>query len=270
MSSKMPRQTLATGFINWISLMSALVDRDIRTRFAGGAFGHAWAIIIPVSWIAAITVFFHWTGRTAPISSNMPLFLATGMVPYLIFRQSVTAMMRARTANRHLITLGPAKMEDVFTATALLELLNAILFSAVILTLIAVWIGTQTPQDPLVAIYGLGLAWALGISFGRFAATLASISDSAMRLTPIILRPFFWISGIFFIAAELPAWLLSYLWFNPLLHAVEILRSGYFAGFDSYVATSAVPIAATIIFYLSSRLLEAYLTSRPGLGLATP
>ncbi len=260
------RYSLTMGLLNWLSTINAIMEREIKTRFAGGSLGHAWAVIIPVSWIAAITIFFHWMGRSAPISASMPAFLATGMLPYLVFRQTVTSMMRAKNSNRHLLTLGPAKLEDVFTATALLELMNALLISATILGLIAIWIGLPAPQNPLLAIWGLTLACAFGIAFGRFAAVLAIISDSAMRLTPIILRPFFWISGIFFVAAELPGWLLDYLWFNPLLHAIELLRAGFFAGFDSHFANPLVPISATISLYFASRLIEGHIDTRAGLG----
>ena len=256
----MPMAQLAPylyGFCNWLSAVSALIDREARTRFAGGSLGHAWAIVIPVSWIIAITIFFDVMGRPAPIPVAMPVFLATGMVPYLAFRQSVTSMMRAPKAHRHLITMGPVVLEDIFTATAWLELVNAALVSVSVLILVGLWSGLMVPADLATALTGLFLASAIGISVGRFAAVVALFSDSAMRLTPILLRPFFWISGIFFVAAEVPSWALDWLWWNPLLHTVEMIRTGFFAGFESQIATPSVPLTAICGFYLTSRLIES-------------
>jgi len=95
-------------------------------------------------------------------------------------------------------------------------------------------------------------------------------SDSAMRLTPIFLRPFFWLSGIFFIAAEVPGWALDWLWFNPLMHSIELLRSGFFVDFNSTFAQSNVPIIAIVVFYFSSRLIEAHIDLQPGRGVFSP
>lgn len=249
-------RTLLAGLLNWVSLSKALVVREIRTRFSGGSLGYAWAVIIPVAWILAITVFFYWIGRSAPIAVDLPIFVATGMIPYLVFRQVVTSMMRACRAQRHLITLGPAKPDDIFAASGLLEMINAGLVTAAILLVITSFSVVPMVQDPLTVLFGLALAWGLGMSAGRLAAVMAAASDTAQRLVPILLRPFFWISGIFFVAAELPGELHDFLWFNPLLHVIEILRLGWFGNFPSEAADFRVPLIATAALYFASRALE--------------
>ena len=249
-------RTLTAGFLNWMSLQKALVVREIRTRFAGGSLGYAWAVIIPVAWILAITVFFYWIGRSAPIVVDLPIFVATGMIPYLVFRQVVTSMMRACRAQRHLVTLGPAKPDDVFAASGVLELINAGLVTGAILLVINSFSVVPVAQAPLAVVLGLALAWAFGMSAGRLAAVMAAASDTAQRLVPILLRPFFWISGIFFVAAELPGPLHDLLWFNPLLHIVEFVRLGWFGNFTSEAADIRVPLIATALLYFASRALE--------------
>jgi|GEM_PF-865484 len=261
------KPSLLIGLMNWLSLVSAIMEREIATRFAGGSLGHAWAVIIPVSWIVAITLFFRWMGRDAPIPVDLAVFMATGMVPYLIFRQIITSMMRTLKANRHLMTLGPATPEDLFTASAALEVMNAAVICSVIYMAIGFWTGFQPINDPLLAVWGLSLAIGLGIAIGRFAAVLSLLSDSAMRLVPIILRPFFWLSGIFFVAAELPSTVSGWLWFNPLFHAIEIMRSGYFAGFSSLFAMSSVPVICIIGLYFASRLIEGHIDQKTGRGM---
>lgn len=258
--------SLRIGLLNWLSAINAIITREITTRFSGGSLGHAWAIIIPVSWIFAIAFFFRWIGRDAPISVSLPVFLATGMLPYLIFRQIITSMMRSLRSNRHLATVGPIKAEDIFTATAILEILNAILISAVVFGLLSLWSDLPTPTSALWSVWGFALACGLGISFGRFAAILSVSSDSAMRLVPILLRPFFWLSGIFFVSTELPQWMLNWLWYNPLLHAIEIIRSGFVPGFSSTFANSLVPVLTIALLYAASRGLEATLESKSGSG----
>lgn len=264
-----PLSNLGRGFFNWLSLLSGLIRRDMQTRYAGGALGYAWAIIIPAAWILAITSFFHWIGRSSPIGTDLPIFVATGMMPYLAFRQAITSMNRGIRAERHLLVFGPARPEDLFTATAIAEALNTLLVVACILSLLAATSLVPAPGNALQAIFGLSLAWALGVSTGRIAALLSLLSDTARRLLPIILRPFFWVSGIFFVAAELPTQIAGWLWWNPLLHITEILRSGYFAGFESTMANPLVPLIAIGAMYFGSRALEFLpITGEDGLARA--
>lgn len=251
------------GLTNWMSAIAAVMVREIRTRFAGGSFGYGWAIILPVTWVFAIVIFFVWIGRTAPVAVPLPVFIASGMIPYLIFRQVVTAMMRIVRANRHLITMGPVAEEDLFTAGAVLELLNVIIVTMVVVALLAMFSSVPIPPDPLRAVTGILLAWALGASGGRFSASLAHYSDTAQRLVPIVLRPFFWISGIFFVASELPLGAQQILWFNPLLHIIEGLRAGLLPGFESQFAQPLVPLVAIGLFYFASRLLDNARSVRP-------
>lgn len=257
---------ICCGGLNWLSTINAIMSRDVATRFSGGSLGHAWAIIIPVTWIAAIAIFFRWMGRDAPIAVSLPVFLASGMLPYLVFRQTITSMMRSLRANRHLMTIGPVEPEDIFTATALLEIANATIIVFVITALIGFADTLPQPENLLTAIWGFALTCGLGISFGRFAAILSIKSDSATRIVPIILRPFFWLSGIFFVSSELPAWVADWLWYNPLLHSIEILRTGLVSGFSSDFATPIVPVFAIALFYAASRMIEAEFNQRPGLG----
>ena len=219
--------------------------------------GYGWAIAIPVAWVLAITTFFHWIGRVSPIATDLPIFVATGMLPYLVFRQAVSALMQVCRNERHLLTFGPAEPEDLFLAASLAEMMNAALVAAAVLAILAITSSVPVPADPLRAVFGFALAWGLGASVGRFAAVASAISDTAHRLVPILLRPFFWISGIFFVAAELPGAVLGYLWWNPLLHVTEILRSGYFGTYDSAVASPTVPLATIALFYVGSRVLAA-------------
>ena len=247
---------LLLGVFNWLSLLHTLIVRDMRTRFAGDAIGFAWAVIIPVSWIVAITLFFGYLGRSAPIDADLAVFVATGMLPYLVFRGHVTQMLRCLRAQRHLIGMGPAEAEDIFTATSLLEAMVAALVSATVLAATSLYAEIPMPFDPLGVLLALMLAWALGASFGRLAAILALWSGSVIRVVPILLRPFFWISGIFFVASELPGDIAALLWWNPLLHVSELLRSAWFIGMESDFADARIPLIVILGCYLSSRLAE--------------
>lgn len=239
----------------------ALVERERRTRFSGGAFAGLWAYITPIGWIALIMLAFEFLGRTVPIAVPMPYFVASGILPYLMFRQIISSLMRTVVANRNLVYLPDVSRRDILYAAAVGELFNLFVTTALIFGGILVFYEIELPADVLRVIIGLGLAWLLGVGFGRVAALLGLWSDTAYRTIPMVLRPMFWISAIFFIPQELPAPVIEMLWFNPLAHAIETVREGLFLDYRSPVSDPWYPLICAFLAYAVSVCLERYIAA---------
>src|SRR5207244_4083629 len=58
--------------------------------------------------------------------------------------------------------------------------------------------------------------------------------QDAKRAIPILLRPLFFISGIFFPATAVPAHFKSFIMWNPVLHALELMREAMFSDYTSH------------------------------------
>lgn len=245
-----------------IARLGALVERERRTRFAGGAIGHFWAYLTPIAWIAFVVVLFWTLNRAPPIYVAPEIFVATGILPYLAFRQTITSLTRAIPANRSLLYLRPVQAHDLLLATALREAINLTITAFVIFAGISILFDVSAPADPAGVILGLALAWFLACGLGRFIAVIGLISDSFARFVPILLRPVFWLSGIFYTATELPGAAQAALWYSPILHITEIVREGYFLGYHSPIATAWMPLAVGAGFYLIAAPLEAYVIVR--------
>lgn len=245
-----------------ITRLGALVERERRTRFAGGAIGHFWAYLTPIAWIAFVVVLFWTLNRAPPIYVAPEIFVATGILPYLAFRQTITSLTRAIPANRSLLYVRPITAHDLLLATALREAVNLTITACVIFGGITILFNVPTPAHPEGVILGLALAWFLACGVGRFIAVLGLISDSFARSVPILLRPVFWLSGIFYTATELPGTVQNALWYSPILHITEITREGYFLGYHSPIATPWMPIAVGATFYLLAAPLERYVILR--------
>lgn len=253
---------MLSSLLRFLDVITALMIRDIKSRFAGHGIGYAWAFITPIAWIAVIAGFFSLIGRNPPVYTDMVSFLLAGLLPYVVFRLTVTAMLRAAMANRFMVFFGAVKFSDIYLATAILEYFNGIIVYAFIFAGNWLLFSRAEMDDLSVAITGFGLAWMLGVSFGRMAAMLARTSNLVTRSVPIILRPLFWISGIFYTANEPPGYIVDFLWFNPLFHAIEIVRTGVFAGYESRMADFMVPVVYILVFYILSDILSRYAVSR--------
>ncbi|MEM9796570.1 MAG: ABC transporter permease [Pseudomonadota bacterium] len=242
-----------------VARIAALAGHERRTRFAGGALGPLWAHLTPLAWIAFMVVLFRLLDRSAPLDAGPEIFVATGVLPYLIFRQTVASMARAGIASRHMRLIRPTGLSDILLATAIVELRNAALTATLIFGLVTLLFGARLPADPLGVFAGLGLAWILAVGLGRLVGVIGLMSDTFARLVPILLRPVFWLSGIFYAATELSARLLGVLWFSPTLHVTELLREGYFLGYRSPVADWAWPVSVAALLWLSAAPFERHL-----------
>lgn len=259
---------VSEGAWNWASTIHAIILREVRCRFAGDPLGYAWTFLVPLMWIGTLMFFFTLVGRTPAIPVATPAFIATGVVPYVLFRYTITSMGRVASTHRHLVHFASVRVSDLLFAAALLELLNAFVIFAMIWGISGLIFGLTPIHDPLLVFHGLLLTAAFGAGFGRFAAILGMISETAGRVIPIILRPMFWISGIFFTAPELPSALAPILFWNPLLHAIEITRSGVFLDYTSSFANAMVPLGVSMAFLMASYVLQtAFQRSLDGVEL---
>lgn len=235
-----------------------LLDRERKTRFAGGVLGYLWAYITPIVWIALIVMLFRYLERTPPIDVGVEVFVATGVLVYVIFRQTVTALSRVLTAHRYMRYFTSVSEDDILLASMLLEAFNFFLTSLLVFTAVTVFFGAPVPASIPGVLLGLTLAWILGCGVGRFVAIGCQLSDTFARTIPLVLRPLFWLSGIFYLAAELPTTVQNILWWSPLLHITEIVREGYFLGFRSDFATPWYPILTAALFFVASVPLEMF------------
>ncbi|WP_417267471.1 ABC transporter permease [Celeribacter baekdonensis] len=248
--------TSSSGVAPLAVRLATLIDRESKTRFAGGSLGFLWAYITPITWVAFVVFIIRVTGRTPPITAEPEIFVATGILPYIVFRQSLNSMIRGAIFNRQMLVIRGVSLGDLLLATALLEFANMIVMMIVIFGAISIMFGIAPPSDPFKVAMGMSGAWFLATGFGRLASLLGLMSDMIARLIPILLRPTFWLAGIFYTATELPGTLRDLLWWSPLLHVTEIIREGYFLGYHSPISSPMVILVAGLVPYVASFFLE--------------
>jgi capsular polysaccharide transport system permease protein len=93
----------------------------------------------------------------------------------------------------------------------------------------------------LLITTGFILAGLLGAAVGLLFCCLAEFSKVAERARGPLLRPLFWVSGIFFIPEQIPEAARPAILANPLLHIVELVRDGFFRSYTAeFVSVSYV------------------------------
>jgi capsular polysaccharide transport system permease protein len=216
-------------------VLFALMLRNIRTRFFGNGLGYLVGIAWPLTHILILVGLFVFTGRTAPYGDSTVLFIATGVVPYMIFsylaRMTMLSVMKARP----LLAFPEVKVLDVLLAAAFLEILAAACVT-IVLILIAWFAGVDVmPRDVGQAAYAFGAIVLLGFGFGLTNSAIALAAPSWFT-GYILINILLWVSaGVFFVPDAMPQVLREALAYQPVLQVIEWTRSAYYEGYGGLV-----------------------------------
>ena len=96
--------------------------REIKTRFGAYRLGIVWALVEPLTHVVVLSLIFGIRSRTAPGAVEFPIFLATGIIPFVMFRNMVTRTMMTVEANRALFTYPQVRPFDTLIARFILEI----------------------------------------------------------------------------------------------------------------------------------------------------
>lgn len=236
------------------SIVIALIQREVQSRFGRNVLGYAWTYVVPVLWIGATYFAFRFFGRQTPVYTDTITFIISGLIPYFGFRYVITSIVRVNATIRGLVIFPRVTQAHGVVAMALIDLANIFIIYIVIAGLNYFIFGNWELDKPLQFVAGVALAWGLGASYGYLFSRLALVGSTFEYLAQPILRPMMFLSGIFFTANELPDYVLTLFGLNPLLHAVEFARDGMLFHYESRVA-SPLYVLAWIAALLAAGLL---------------
>jgi len=226
--------TLSKGLQAQLLVIHALVLRETRTRFGAHQLGYIWALIEPLFWVSVFYGLFTLLGKSMPYGMDIVTFITTGVIPYLLFRQTMVRGHTAIPSNKSLLFYPQVRPLDLIMARTGLEIATLVTVFAIIMGGHAFYTGELVIENPLTVLIGLLLAGLLGAAVGLFFSALSVYSKVVDRLVPMISRPLFFTSGLFFTANQLPTNVREILLWNPVLHTVEMVRDGWFYTYEAH------------------------------------
>jgi capsular polysaccharide transport system permease protein len=162
----------------------------------------------------------------------------------------------AINGNRALLYYPQVHRLDLVFARALLESATVITVFVVIMGAHAVYVGRLEIDDPLRVMATLLLGSLFGTALGLNFCMLGVVTQTIDRLRGPIMRPLFWISGIFFTIQAVPHELRRYVLVNPLFHVTELVRSAWFRTYEAPHASSWYVIWWILAMMVAGLLLE--------------
>jgi len=215
-------------------VIQALVLRDTLSRYGQHKLGFLWALVEPLVMVSVLVGIMSFVRTGNPGGIPLVLFMITGFVPFTMFRNPLNNMQGTIEANRVLLGFPQVTTFDVIVARCVLECAVLLVVFPVILIIAHAFGYDIRIENPLGVLAACLLLMTLGSGLGFLFAAVSPVMPSIRQVTtPVLGRPLFLSSGLFFTADSLPTAVREWLLYNPLLHLLELLRTEFFYEFDS-------------------------------------
>jgi ABC-type polysaccharide/polyol phosphate export permease len=229
---KIPGRHFARNLVEKRTLIFQLVKRDFQQRYVGSAAGWIWGLIHPLVLLGIYTLVFSVSlGMTldeGDITRSYPLYLFSGMLPWLLFSETVQRSSGSLVEQANLITKTMFPSEIVPVSIFLSSLVSHLLAVALFVVVVAF---TQQHLSPAIALLPLGmlLVGMFGIGIGWVVASLQVYLRDTAQVVTVAMTLWFWITPIMmaeskFPRARFPHTVSVILAANPLVYIVHIYR----------------------------------------------
>jgi capsular polysaccharide transport system permease protein len=240
-----------------IRVIYALILRETHNRYGNLKIGYLWALIEPMLFVVILSIVFSYIQQRN--SGPMPptLFYVTGILPYFLFLHVFTTTMTAVKQNFQLLTFPQVQLIDLVTARAILELASSIIVFSIFVSVISLVELETVSIDYYSGLFqSVILLFLLGFGAGIMVSALIPISPSIQIIATILIRPLFFLSGIFFTVDFMPAEARNIILWNPVLHLIELFRSAFFKEFESASINMEYVTAFTLSLLFLGLLLQ--------------
>ena len=222
-----------SGLAAMRDVIFAIFLRELKTRFGAYRLGYLWAILEPLTFVVVIGWLRSHFGEESVFNIPIYIFFALGYMGYQLFEKTMTRAGYAISANRGLFNYRQVKPIDAILARVILELL--VFWSTVmVLLLLFGWLGMSVKvDDPLLIVACTTNLMLMSLGGALIVSSSSHFIKEVEKIIPIVTRPLFFISAVFFSLQDIPQQFHVYLLWNPILHAVELLRSGFYSSYPS-------------------------------------
>lgn len=210
-----------------------LLIRELKTRFGSYRLGYAWALLDPLLMIGLFSVVFGMRSQSGFGGVPAQVFISASYLPFLFFRNVVGKLQSAVSANMGLFCYRQVTPFATFIARFLLEVIVGLVVG-IILVLGLLWFGFDAiPADPLQVILGYQLLMVFSFALGIVFCVVGSLVQEASKFLALLMMPLMFISCVMYPLASIPQQYQHWFLWNPLVHAVELIRCGWLAGYSS-------------------------------------
>lgn len=208
-------------------LLKNLVIRDLKYRYVGSIGGFLWSFVNPLVLLASYTFVFTAVLRQklGPNfgTESFALFLFCGILPWILFQDTVVRSCSAITDNAQLITKTIIPSEILPISVTLSNLAHHVIGMGILLLVLVLMEGIHLSVFRLVLYLPILLVLAQGV--GWIVATLHVFVRDTLQAIQILMFFWFWFTPVFYAMELVPENWRRVLEWNPMALIVTGYRS---------------------------------------------
>ncbi|AOM81686.1 ABC transporter permease [Salisediminibacterium beveridgei] len=202
---------------------------QIKSTYSNHYLGLFWSVLQP-----AMQVFIYWLifglglrGDRGDVEGvPFVMYLITGLFPYLFFNQSVNTASNSVLSKLSLITKVRFPASTLISVSIIQSMINLFITTSFVI-IISLLFGYSSPVNYLLFLYFLVAAFMLSFSISLFMSTMIVLIRDLKNVLQNVLRMFFFLSPIFWVANESHEVLVTLTKVNPLAYLVGIYRAAF-------------------------------------------
>jgi len=225
--ARIPGKHFLRNLVQGRTLLFQLVRRDFQQRFVGSAAGWVWGLIHPLVLLASWTFVFQFCLKQTPppdeVTNNYTILLFTGLLPWLLFHDTVSRCSTCLLDHANLITKTVFPSEILPVSIFLSCLMSHMLALILAIVVIGVWVGHFSLMVLLLPFY-MAMLGLFAIGIGWFVASLQVYLRDTSQMLTVALTLWFWVTPIMISEKVIPERFRFLMQLNPLAYVVRAYR----------------------------------------------
>lgn len=244
------------------NVMTAVVLRDMRTRFFNHGLGFLIVSLWPLAHMLILLTIYTLTGRRTPFGDSLNVFFATGLIPTLAFMYVSRFMSLSLIINKPMLAFSAVTVVDIMMSRALLEVIAAYITLILIISIIYIIGDNPFPDDIDGALCAYLSSILLAVGVGTLAGVVVMFMPFFATIYAILMILVYIGSGTLFVVSELPDFASIPLSYNPVVHAVEWMRVAYYPTYSTKILDKEYLVGFGLTSLFLGLLLERILRGR--------
>lgn len=215
------------------------------------------AVLEPLLILATLSLLWYLMGHNSrpPVGTSAALYYGTGLLPlYLFISISGRSVSYWTSWNRRF----PIEQRlDYSLVATLLRVVDYVIAGTLLFGgLYEYGVSDANPRDYIPIFEALTAIAMLGFGWGVLQITISTVLPVWRYISMGISRGLLLFSGVFFVADTMPPTTRYIMSFNPMLHAVELFKNGFYPNYGTLTLDRSYLIGCAIAFVLMGLVLE--------------
>jgi len=229
---------MTSALRNTLTVWYALILREALDRLFDMRGAWFWLLAEPAMHILFMSFIRVVIRMRTVANADALMWIVVGMLAFFLFRRTAVQVTHAVDSNRAFFAFRQVQPFDPALARAVLEAFLMAIVAIIILVATSFFDRQIIPDDPLLVLAAVLGLWLFGLGYGLVASVLQNLIPEMKHVLKILMMPLYLISGVIIPLSSIPQPYLSWLMYNPIAHALELVRLGYFAHYHTVPGVS--------------------------------